>query len=110
MSDRADVVRKTLRCFATAEIRLLVEEAERVEGRELVEDLHVLDRLKLRSWRLPSAGAWDSSTSTRTSFGRRSGARRPPPRSWRLLPLAQLPGERQTVCFRRSGSIRFPPR
>ena len=48
MSDRADVVRKTLRRFAAAEIRLLVEEAERVEDRELVEDLHdVLDRLKL---------------------------------------------------------------
>ena len=48
MSDRADVVRKTLRRFAAAEIRLLVAEAERVEDRELVEDLHdVLDRLKL---------------------------------------------------------------
>ena len=47
MSDRADVVRKTLRHFAAAEIRLLVAEAERVEDRELVEDLHdVLDRLK----------------------------------------------------------------
>ena len=48
MSDRADVVRKTLRRFAAAEIRLLVEEAERVEDHELVEDRHdVLDRLKL---------------------------------------------------------------
>ena len=56
MSDRADVVRQTLRRFAAAEIRLLVEEAERVEGRELVEDLHVLDRLKLRVARRARCG------------------------------------------------------
>lgn len=48
MRDRTDVVRKTQRRFAAAEIQLLVAEAERVEDRELVEDLHdVLGRLNL---------------------------------------------------------------
>ena len=46
--DRADVVRKTQRRFAAAEIRLLVEEAERIKDHELVEHPHdVLDRLEL---------------------------------------------------------------
>ena len=43
---------RAVRQYAVAEVRLLLEEAERARDRELVEDLHdVLDRLKL----LPAA-------------------------------------------------------